>query len=82
MSSIAYSPVRIQTSSQSVPALPSWFGEVTIIAHYLTYLGILEALCERVRFTRRRFGLLCSARDQPLCPIRALIATCYSGCLL
>ncbi len=27
MSSIAYSPVTIQTSSQSVPALPSWFGE-------------------------------------------------------
>ena len=56
MSSIAYSPVTIQTSSQSVPALPSWFGEVTIIAHYLTHLGTLEALCERVRFARRRFG--------------------------
>lgn len=56
MSSIAYSSVRIQTSSQSVPALPSWFGEVTIIAHYLTHLGMLEALCEQVRFARRRFG--------------------------
>ncbi len=56
MSSIAYSPVTIQTSSQSVPALPSWFGEVTIIAHYLTHLGTLEALCEGVRFARRRFG--------------------------
>jgi hypothetical protein len=56
MNSIAYSPVTIQTSSQSVPALPSWFGEVTIVAHYLTHLGILEALCERVRFARRRFG--------------------------
>ncbi len=56
MSSIAYSPVSIQTSSQSVPVLPSWFGEVTVIAHYLTRLGMLEALCQRVRFARRRFG--------------------------
>src|SRR5260370_34093106 len=56
MSSIAYSPVTIQTSSQSVPALPSWFGGVTIIAHYLTHLGTLEALCEGARFSRRRFG--------------------------
>lgn len=56
MNSITYSPVTIQTSSQSVPALPPWFGEVTIIAHYLTHLGMLAALCEGVRFARRRFG--------------------------
>lgn len=53
MTSIAYSPVSIQTTSQSVPSTPSWFGEVTIIAHYLTRLGMLEAIGEQVRFARR-----------------------------
>jgi hypothetical protein len=33
MTSIADSTVTIQTSSQSVPSTPSWFGQVTIIAH-------------------------------------------------
>jgi hypothetical protein len=27
MTTIAYSPVNIQTSAQSVPAIPNWFGE-------------------------------------------------------
>jgi hypothetical protein len=56
MNSIASSSVSIQTSPQSVPSTPSWFGEVTIIAHYLTRLGLLEALAQQVRFARRRFG--------------------------
>ncbi len=56
MSSIAYSPVHIQTSPQSVPALPAWFGEVTIIAHSLGHLGLLQRLSAQVRFARRRFG--------------------------
>ncbi len=29
-------PVSIQISSDSVPSTPSWFGEVTVIAHFLT----------------------------------------------
>src|SRR5712671_6304238 len=33
------------------------FEEVTIAAHYLTYLGLLERIAERVRFARRRFGI-------------------------
>ncbi len=33
MSSIADSSVTIQTSSQSVPATPSWFAEVSLLAH-------------------------------------------------
>ncbi len=56
MVSITDSPVTIQTSPQSVPSTPSWFGEVTLIAHYLRRLGVLSALAERVRFARRRFG--------------------------
>ena len=50
------SEVSIQTSSQSVLSTPSWFGEVTVIAHYLGHLGVLTAIEERVRFARRRFG--------------------------
>src|SRR5260370_37076655 len=56
MKSIADSPVSIQTASQSVPSTPSWFGEVTLIAHYLRRQGVLSAIEERVRFARRRFG--------------------------
>jgi hypothetical protein len=56
MLSITDSPVTIQTSSQSVPSTPSWFGEVVLIAQYLRHLGILAALAQRVRFARKRFG--------------------------
>jgi len=28
---------------QSVPSTPDWFGEVTVMAHYLAHLGILSA---------------------------------------
>jgi hypothetical protein len=56
MSNIADSAVTIQTSSQSVPSTPSWFGEVTLIAHYLRRVGTLANISERVRFARRRFG--------------------------
>ena len=56
MNSIIDSTVIIQTSSHSVPSTPCWFGEVAVIAHYLRRLGVLEAICEQVRFARRRFG--------------------------
>ena len=56
MTSIADSPVTIQTSPQSVPSTPSWLGEVTLIAHYLRHQDILSTLEEHVRFARRRFG--------------------------
>src|SRR2546425_2226091 len=53
---MASSKVEIQTSPQSVPSTPQWLGEVTIIAHYLTHLGLLEKMASRVRFARARFG--------------------------
>lgn len=56
MTSIAYSPVSIQTSAQSVPSTPDWFGEVTLISRYLHRQGVLAAIEEQVRFARRRFG--------------------------
>src|SRR5213080_4736094 len=48
--------VTIQVFSQSIPSTPSWWGEVTLIAHHLKRQGVLAALEEQVRFTRRRFG--------------------------
>jgi hypothetical protein len=48
--------VIIQTSSQSVPSTPSWFGEAALIVEHLRQQGVLTKICERVRFARRRFG--------------------------
>jgi hypothetical protein len=45
MTSIADGSVSIQTSFESLPSPPSWFGEV-----------VLSKMSERVRFARRRFG--------------------------
>ena len=56
MNSIADGSVIIQTTSRSVPSTPPWFGEVALIVQHLRRQGILEAICERVRFARRRFG--------------------------
>jgi hypothetical protein len=56
MRSIADVSVKIQASSHSVPATPSWLGEAILIVGYLKKLGVFDALAERVRFARRRFG--------------------------
>jgi hypothetical protein len=56
MSSIANTPVTIQTFSQSVPSTPGWLGEVALLAHSLRYQSVLSALEEQIRFARRRFG--------------------------
>src|SRR6059058_1711298 len=56
MTSIAYSPVNIQASPHSVPSVPDWFREVTLLAHHLQRHGVLTAIEEQVRFARRRFG--------------------------
>jgi hypothetical protein len=56
MNSIASAAVTIQTSSQSVPRPPSWFGEIVLLSAHLCQQGVLAAINERVRFARRRFG--------------------------
>ncbi len=56
MTSIADGSVIIQTSSDSVPSPPSWFGEVVVIVEYLRKHGILTKISEEVHFARRRFG--------------------------
>jgi hypothetical protein len=56
MNSIADGSVQIQTSAESVPSTPSWFGEIVLLAAHLRKQGILSKISERVRFARRRFG--------------------------
>lgn len=56
MNSIADGSVIIQTTSESVPCPPPWFGEVALLAQHLSKQGTLSAIGERVRFARRRFG--------------------------
>lgn len=56
MNSIADGSVIIQTSCESVPSTPCWFGEVVLIVEHLRKQGVFDALSEQVRFARRRFG--------------------------
>jgi hypothetical protein len=56
MTTIAYSPVNIQISTSSVPSIPPWFGEITLLVHHLQPQGVLAAIEKQVRFARRRFG--------------------------
>jgi hypothetical protein len=56
MTSIADGSVKIQTTSESNPSTPSWFGEVVLISSYLRTHGVLSKISEQVRFARRRFG--------------------------
>jgi hypothetical protein len=56
MTSIADGAVHIQTSAESVPSPPSWFGEVVLMTAHLRKHNVLAKMSERVRFARRRFG--------------------------
>src|SRR5689334_14417506 len=46
----------IQSTSESVPSTPCWFGEVVLMATYLRQQGILTKISEQVRFARRHCG--------------------------
>src|SRR5712691_11282442 len=48
--------VDIQIAPESVPSLPCWFAEVAIVAQFFKTAGLLQAIEERVRFARPRFG--------------------------
>jgi hypothetical protein len=50
------SPVTIQTSTESVPSVPGWFGEVVLLTAHLQKHGVLTRIAEQVRFARKRFG--------------------------
>ena len=48
--------VSIQSEASPIPSVPSWFGEVALVAHTLTRLGLLTKISDEVRFARKRFG--------------------------
>jgi len=48
--------VTIQMTPDSKPRTPPWMGEVAAFAQVLAHEGILQAIQERVRFARARFG--------------------------
>jgi hypothetical protein len=50
------SSMTLQTDASPIPWVPAWFGEVALIAHTLTRLGLLSEISEHVRFVRKRFG--------------------------
>lgn len=56
MNSIADESVMIQTSSQSLPCPPPWWGELVLLSQHLRQQDILTRLAEGVCFERRRCG--------------------------
>jgi hypothetical protein len=53
---MTHTSVDIQIAPEWVPSLPCWFAEVAIVAQVFTTSGLLQAIEERVRFARPRFG--------------------------
>jgi len=56
MNSIADGSVIVQTSADSLPCPPPWWGELVLLSQHLRKQGILTQLTEGIRFERRRFG--------------------------
>jgi hypothetical protein len=56
MRSHADGSVVVQTTAESVPSIPSWFGEVVLMSTLLRKQGVLSKICERIRFARSCFG--------------------------
>ena len=56
MTSIADNSLKIQTTSESNPSPPTWFGEVVLLSSFLRKHGVRSKSSEQVRFARRRFG--------------------------
>src|SRR6266566_9816314 len=48
--------VHVQIAPTSVPSTPSWLGEVAVLAHVFSQLGLQKAIEERVQFARARMG--------------------------
>src|SRR5690349_25127985 len=56
MNSIANGSVILQTSADSLPCPPPWWGELVLLSQHLRQQGILTRLTEGIRFERRRCG--------------------------
>src|SRR5260370_41511279 len=54
--SMTHPSVHVQIAPTSVPSTPSWLGEVAVLAHVFSQLGLQKAIYERVWFARARMG--------------------------
>jgi hypothetical protein len=54
--SMTHPSVTIQVDPESVPATPSWMGEVAAVAQILSHVGLRNAIQDHVQFARARFG--------------------------
>jgi hypothetical protein len=63
MNTIEGASVTIQTSSESVPAVPVWFEEVVVLS---SYLGVPTFFSPKIpaKDSARRFGLVFSPLSQ------------------
>jgi hypothetical protein len=48
--------VHLQIASDDHPSIPSWFGEVAIVAQVFSTSGTLKSIEDQVHFARARFG--------------------------
>ena len=48
--------VQIETTAETRPSVPDWFGEITLLAQHWKQQGVVSAIQEQMRFARRRFG--------------------------
>ena len=53
---MTHNSVELQIDPASVPALPSWFGEVAMVAQLFTTSGVLQAIEERPTGCATRFN--------------------------
>jgi len=74
MNTLTDSTVLIESTSQSQPSTPGWFGEVVIIARHLQQAGVLAHIPERIRFARRRCG-----RSEMIDVLAVLFGSALSG---
>jgi hypothetical protein len=53
---ITIATIQVETTAETRPSVPPWFGEITLLAQHWKRHGMISAIQEQVRFARRRFG--------------------------
>ncbi len=48
--------IQVETSAETRPSVPNWFGEITLLAQHWKQHGVVTAIEDQVRLARRRFG--------------------------
>lgn len=48
--------IQVETTVETRPSVPNWFGEIMLLAQHWKQQGVLTAIQDQVRFARRRFG--------------------------